>query len=185
MRLFAAVLPPPDVVAELARAAAPLRDLPGADRLRWMSEEGWHFTLAFYGEVPYKEVRSLSRFLAGAAAESEPFPLAVAGGGHFGGRALWAGASGDTAALTRLAGRTQQALPEDRREHRGYRPHLTLARSGGHADFAAYAALLDDFRGTTWQVEEVALVRSNLPGGADGARLRYEKVGGWRLGAAR
>ena len=44
MRLFAAVLPPEDVVRELAVEVAELRKLPGADRLRWTARPGWHFT---------------------------------------------------------------------------------------------------------------------------------------------
>ncbi|MGC0331220.1 2'-5' RNA ligase [Streptomyces sp. SAI-170] len=44
MRLFAAVLPPDEVVGELAAEVEALKRLPGADRLRWTGRPGWHFS---------------------------------------------------------------------------------------------------------------------------------------------
>ncbi|TGZ09055.1 hypothetical protein E5Z02_17350, partial [Streptomyces rhizosphaericola] len=92
-RLFAAILPPPSAVAELRAAVAPLRTLSGARDLRWTRPEDWHVTLAFYGEVPDEDVRpELEARLGRAAHRTEPIRLRVHGAGHFGGRALWAGA---------------------------------------------------------------------------------------------
>ncbi|MDX2862968.1 2'-5' RNA ligase family protein, partial [Streptomyces scabiei] len=90
MRLFAAVLPPADVVDELGSLVGELKGRAGADRLRWTEPPGWHYTLAFYGEVEEDVAEELSRRLERAARRSEPFALAVRGGGQFGhGRALW------------------------------------------------------------------------------------------------
>ncbi|NED21392.1 RNA 2',3'-cyclic phosphodiesterase, partial [Streptomyces sp. SID9913] len=92
MRLFAAVLPPEDVTRELAAEVERLRALPGADALRWTGRPGWHLTLAFYGEVEDVLVPDLDARLARAASRTEPFELALGGGGRFGrGRALWTG----------------------------------------------------------------------------------------------
>ncbi|MGY0024803.1 RNA 2',3'-cyclic phosphodiesterase [Streptomyces sp. cg35] len=185
MRLFAAVLPPDPVVAELGRA---VDRLAGRDGLRWTGRDGWHLTLAFYGEVPGETVPELARRLARAAARTGEFGLALGGGGHFGGRALWAGVRGDVAVLRRLAERAEAAgtkagLPG---EHRRYRPHLTLARSRRAHDFGPYVAALDGFAGTPWTVRELALVRSHLPtSGVPGEQPRYEKVGCWELTGAR
>ncbi|NEB40657.1 2'-5' RNA ligase family protein, partial [Streptomyces sp. SID14515] len=93
-RLFAAVLPPASAVAGLRAALAPLHTLPGSESLRWTGPEGWHFTLAFYGEVPEDVRPELEARLERAARRTEPFPLRVRGAGRFGGRALWAGAAG-------------------------------------------------------------------------------------------
>ncbi|NDZ58124.1 RNA 2',3'-cyclic phosphodiesterase, partial [Streptomyces anulatus] len=93
-RLFAAVLPPAGAVAGLRSALAPLHTLPGAGDLRWTRPGGWHYTLAFYGEVPEDVLPELYARLERAAHRTEPFPLRVHGAGHFGGRALWAGAAG-------------------------------------------------------------------------------------------
>ncbi|MEU6734653.1 RNA 2',3'-cyclic phosphodiesterase [Streptomyces physcomitrii] len=183
MRLFAAVLPPPAAVDELARAVARLRALPGAEALRWTDREGWHLTLAFYGETAEEELPALSAGLALAAAGEADFPLALRGGGRFGSRALWAGVAGDLTALGRLAERSRAAASGD--ADRTYRPHLTLARGRGPADLAPYVSVLDAFEGTGWRAGELALVRSNLGGGPDGAGPpRYEKVAGWALRGA-
>ncbi|EYT79135.1 2'-5' RNA ligase, partial [Streptomyces sp. Tu 6176] len=72
MRLFAAVLPPPDVLDALADEVAALRALPGADRLRWTGRAGWHLTLAFYGEVAEETVPELEARLAKAAHRTRP-----------------------------------------------------------------------------------------------------------------
>ncbi|MEV3861633.1 RNA 2',3'-cyclic phosphodiesterase [Streptomyces sp. NPDC050095] len=186
MRLFAAVLPPAPALAELGRAVDRLTAREG---LRWTGRDGWHLTLAFYGDVPEAIVPELAERLARAAGHTQEFELALRGGGHFGGRALWAGVDGDVAAMRRLAERAEAAgrragLPG---EHRRYRPHLTLARSrGDDVDFGPYVEALDSFAGTAWTVGELALVRSNLSdSGVPGERPRYEKVEGWPLTATR
>ncbi|MEU1480802.1 RNA 2',3'-cyclic phosphodiesterase [Streptomyces sp. NPDC005760] len=188
MRLFAAVLPPQNVTEELAAVVAELRKLPGAEGLRWTGVPGWHFTLAFYGEVDDDVVPELSERLERAARRTSAFPLAVRGGGQFGqGRALWAGASGELPALRRLAERAEAAglkAGVETGEHRRYKAHLTVARSREAVDVAPYLEVLDGFVSRTWSVDELALVRSNLPrSGVPGEQPRYEVVGRWALGA--
>ena len=188
MRLFAALLPPESVLAELGSLVDQLQRLPGADGLRWTGRPGWHYTLAFYGEVDEDVVPDLSARLKRAARRSEPFGLAVRGGGQFGhGRALWAGAEGDVAAMRLLADRCEAAARKagvERGDHRRYRPHLTLARSRDAADVQPYLDRLDDFAGRRWTVDELALVRSDLPrSGVPGEQPRYEAVARWALGA--
>lgn len=191
MRLFAAVLPPQDVAHELAAEVDELRKLPGADALRWTGRPGWHYTLAFYGEVAEEVVPELSARLERAAGRTAPFPLAVRGGGQFGhGRALWAGAAGDVPALRLLADRAEAAARKagvEMGEHRRYKAHLTVARSrsGSDVDVRPYVAALEGFTSRTWTVAELALVRSNLPkSGVPGEQPRYEVVGRWVLGGA-
>ncbi|MGW4447311.1 RNA 2',3'-cyclic phosphodiesterase [Streptomyces sp. NPDC004682] len=189
MRLFAAVLPPADAAAELAAEVALLRKLPGADELRWTGRPGWHFTLAFYGEVPDELVPALAERLARAAHRTAPFPLALAGGGRFGGgKALWTGVHGDVAALRLLAERARSAGRKagvGHEEHRRYQPHLTLARGRGTVDLRPYTDALADFGGRTWTVDALTLVRSNLPtSGVPGEQPRYEAVARWVLGAS-
>lgn len=187
MRLFAAVLPPEDVTAEIASVVDELEKLPGAESLRWTGRPGWHFTLAFYGEVEDELVPELSARLERAAHHTDPFALELRAGGHFGGRALWIGATGDVRTMRLLAERSEAAarkagVPIE--EHRRYRLHLTVARSRGPADFAPYTALLDDFAGRPWTVAELCLVRSNLPkSGVPGERPRYETLARWALGS--
>ncbi|MEW2464535.1 RNA 2',3'-cyclic phosphodiesterase [Streptomyces sp. NPDC046994] len=188
MRLFAAVLPPDEAIRELASTVHALERLPGADGMRWTARPGWHFTLAFYGEVDEESAPDLSERLARAARRTEPFRLSLHRGGRFGGRALWVGASGDVAAIGRLADRAESAGRKagvETGEHRPYRPHLTLARnSRGAADFRPYVAALEVFEGRQWTVAELNLVRSRLPrSGVPGEQPRYETVDRWGLGA--
>ncbi|MGW5126263.1 RNA 2',3'-cyclic phosphodiesterase [Streptomyces sp. NPDC004069] len=189
MRLFAAVLPPPDVLDALADEIEGLRKLPGADRLRWTRRPGWHFTLAFYGEVGEEAVPELSARLEKAASRTGTFSLALRGGGQFGrGKALWTGAEGDLAPLRLLAGRADAAarragVPME--EHRPYKAHLTVARGRERLDARPYVQALRDFGSRPWTVEELVLVRSRLPGsGVPGEQPRYEPVGRWPLRSA-
>ncbi|MGW6058365.1 RNA 2',3'-cyclic phosphodiesterase [Streptomyces sp. NPDC055189] len=188
MRLFAAVLPPDTAADELTRAADKLKTLPGAEDLRWTLRESWHFTLAFMAEVEDAKIPELTDRLARAAHRTAPFPLSLHAGGHFGDRALWAGARGDTETLRLLARRADAAARKSgipMEEHRHYRPHLTLARGRGEPSLPAYVDALADFEGTEWTVTELTLVRSNLPvSGVAGERPRYEVVGRWPLGGA-
>lgn len=187
MRLFAAVLPPENVTAELASVVDELRNLPEpGPGLRWTGLPGWHFTLAFYGEVDEELVPDLSARLERSARRTDPFSLSLRGGGRFGGRALWAGAAGDVRTLRLLAERAGAAGRKagvEREEHRRYRPHLTLARSREEADFGPYVSLLDGFEGRAWTVADLCLMRSRLPvSGVPGEQPRYEVHGRWPLG---
>ncbi|GAB2899139.1 RNA 2',3'-cyclic phosphodiesterase [Streptomyces deserti] len=189
MRLFAAVLPPQDVTRELAREIDVLKKLPGAEGLRWTGPPGWHFTLAFYGEVDDDLVPDLSARLERVAHRTAPFPLALSGGGQFGhGRALWTGAEGDLRTMRLLADRSEAAARKagvPMGERRRYKAHLTVARSREAVDVRPYVEALGAFTSRTWTVRELVLVRSNLPkSGVAGEQPRYEAVARWPLGAA-
>ncbi|WP_129767157.1 RNA 2',3'-cyclic phosphodiesterase [Streptomyces sp. L-9-10] len=213
MRLFAAVLPPAEAVEELDRAVDRLRGLPGADGLRWTGRDGWHFTLAFMGEVEDRLLPDLTERLERAARRTEPFPFRIHGGGHFGGRALWAGAAGgigDVRLLAERAGAAARRAGVPMEEHHHYQAHLTLARSRGSrgsrrnagdagdagdavgvtdstdVDLRLYAEALSGFEGTPWEVAELVLVHSRLPvSGVPREQPRYEAVARMPLGRAR
>ncbi|MGV4987701.1 RNA 2',3'-cyclic phosphodiesterase [Streptomyces sp. NRAIS4] len=187
MRLFAAVLPPEHVVHELAAEVAKLKRLPGAERLRWTNRPGWHFTLAFYGEVADDLLPDLSERLSRVAHRTTPFDLALSGGGQFGhGKALWTGAYGEVEAMRLLADRAEAAARKagvPMGEHRRYTAHLTVARSRDSVDVRPYVELLREFTSRTWTVNELVLVRSNLPrSGVAGEQPRYEAVDRWAFG---
>ncbi|MEU3709349.1 RNA 2',3'-cyclic phosphodiesterase [Streptomyces catenulae] len=190
MRLFAAALPPAAAVAELARQVEALRTLPDAGRLRWAGPDGWHFTLAFYGEVPDDTLPELRERLARGARRHAPYGLRIAGGGRFADRVLWAGADGELAAMGKLAataaaaGRRAGLTGPDADGRRGFTPHLTLARNRDpRVGLAPFAAALEPFDGSPWTAASLALVRSHPPApGVAGARPHYETVAAWPLG---
>ncbi|WP_049579873.1 RNA 2',3'-cyclic phosphodiesterase [Streptomyces sp. SBT349] len=171
MRLFSAVLPSQEAVAEVARTARDLRDLPGAERLRWRERSGWHVTLAFYGERGPAALPELYGRLAGVAREREPFTLRLAGGGTFGDRTLWVGVAGQTVALAGLASAAGPGVGE----HDLYRPHLTLG--SGRTRLDPFTEALSGFAGTEWAVGRLVLMRSE--GGPGG---RYVEQASWGLG---
>jgi 2'-5' RNA ligase len=186
MRLFVAVVPPRPVVLEL-RAA--LTTLPHGDpQLRWCRPDTWHVTLAFLGEVAEEGLPDLKDRLGRAAARATPMELSLASGGHFGGRALWAGVQGDRDRLGRLAEAVNGVA---RRCHikvddRPFRPHLTLARVRdaqrsaderyGGLDLQPYVERMANFRTPRWLVGEIDLFES-----LDDPVKRYDRLGRWAL----
>jgi 2'-5' RNA ligase len=174
VRLFAAVVPPPEVLAHLDAALEPVRD----DVIRWTLPESWHLTLAFYGEVPDERVPELVERLRRAARRHPAAELRFAGAGRFDGRVLWIGCDGSADLLRRLArscaaaGRRSGAAAQ---ESRRFRPHLTLARTQHPVDLRRYVDALAGYAGPDWAAGEIALIRSYL-GQGPGRRSRYETV---------
>ncbi|MFI6347906.1 RNA 2',3'-cyclic phosphodiesterase [Streptomyces sp. NPDC050560] len=189
MRLFAALVPPADVLDAVAAAVAGLRAaLPDEGHtVRWSRRESWHLTLAFYGEADGPATAVLADRLGRAAARTAPFRIGLGGGGHFGDTVLWTGAGGDLPALRRLAERAAAAgrragLPG---EERRYRPHLTLARARTLPGLPAAVSALDGFTTGDWTVRELVLLGSELPrSGVPGERPRYTQVDRRPLGGA-
>jgi len=171
VRLFVALAPPPRAVADLDQACAPFRRL-RAD-LRWTSTDAWHVTLAFLGEVTESSLERLIPRLERGALRHESFRMSFGGAGAFpsASRAnvLWSGVPGDRRALAELAqtvaaaARRAGAAPPD--AGRRFRPHLTLARCRAPVNVEEVVAGLDDYTGPTWRVDELYLIRSNLPAG--------------------
>ncbi|MFH8383608.1 RNA 2',3'-cyclic phosphodiesterase [Kitasatospora sp. NPDC018058] len=191
MRLFVAVIPPVAALQGLADAVAPARGLPGADRLRWTTVEGWHLTLAFLGQVPAERLPELETGLAAVAEVHPVHRLRIAGSGRFGDRVLWAGVEGQTWALRRLAEAVSEATAEvtGDTDDFAFHPHVTLARAGSHrghrravqrvaaAELDALAAALAQYRGPEWEAAELHLMKSDL----DGGFAHYESLRSWAL----
>lgn len=183
MRLFVALMPPAEALAELRAATEALHAELGP-ALRWTRPEQWHLTLAFLAEVDDPTRAELAGRLGRVAARAAPLTLSIGAGGRFGDRVLWVRVRGDTDRLRRLAGSVRAAarrsgLPV---EDRPYRPHLTLARSSG-ADLRAAVGRLAGFEGTSWTASRLHLVRSRL-GAGPGRTALHEPVGHWSLSAA-
>ena len=133
MRLFVAVELHADVNAQLSRALEALRPCHG---YRWVKCVQLHVTCKFLGEVDAARVVLPRGDLAVAlrAIEVPALQLGVRGLGQFPPRGrprvVWAGLSGDVAALEALAERVDRACAalDFPREDRPFRAHVTLAR---------------------------------------------------------
>jgi RNA 2',3'-cyclic 3'-phosphodiesterase len=145
--------------------------------LRWTSTDAWHVTLAFLGEVTEASLERLIPRLERGALRHESFRMSFGGAGAFpsASRAnvLWSGVPGDRRALAELAqtvaaaARRAGAAPPD--AGRRFRPHLTLARCRAPVNVEEVVAGLDDYAGPAWRVDELYLIRSNLPHPPGGA----------------
>lgn len=170
MRLFTAVVPPPEVVDHL-RGALPASAPAG---VRWAEPETWHVTLGFHGDVPEGALDELVEGLAAAASEVDPFPIHLAGAGTFSGRTVWVGVGGDVPGLQALVAGVRTAaravgLPDDARLRA--RHHVTVARAtrpGGATVAADLVRALAVYRGPHWEVTRITLVESHLGEGRSG-----------------
>ncbi|MGW0484719.1 RNA 2',3'-cyclic phosphodiesterase [Nonomuraea sp. NPDC003214] len=182
MRLFAAVVPPAEVLDELERAIAP--HVGQVPELRWPDRATWHITLAFFGDVPERALPDLRTRLARAVARHPAARLAFTGFGAFSSlrraRVFWAGLSGDP--MNRLADSVKAGARRagaSQTDEKRFHPHLTLARAKAETDLRPLAESLSGFSGSPWRAETVRLVKSEL-----GAQVRYESLDEWDLAPA-
>lgn len=155
MRLFSALLPPAEVLDDLAGAVDRVEATdPG---LRWTSRQQWHVTLGFFGE---DDPDARSEWLV-ARVTGLPAPrLRFAGAGTFPG-VLWVALTEPAAGLLRPL--AEAAGADDERDDRPFRPHLTLARFRRGVDRDVVRGVrrdLDGYLGPCWRPAEVALMRS-------------------------
>ncbi len=174
MRLFVAVFPPEEVVADLRRRLAPA----AGRTVRLTPAERWHVTLAFLGDVEPERRPDVERALDDVTPPG-PVRLRISGGGAFGGRrrsaVLWAGLDGDLARLADLHAALRRALVAGGLPHdeRPFTPHLTVA----YASSPEVREALRDYAGPPWTADEVVLVQSlHAVGGG------YRRLRAWPLG---
>jgi 2'-5' RNA ligase len=154
--------------------------------VRWTTEDQWHVTLRFLGDigelgsVEGQRVMSdltsaLSKVAAGQAAVSasvaaQPQPL---------GDRVWVlSVTGVDRLAAAVVAETAAVVPLGAADRRSFRGHLTLARARRPGSLASLGALgWTDLSGP-WHVEQITLVSSLLH--RDGARYRIE--GRWDLG---
>lgn len=193
MRMFAAVVPPEDVVEDLEEFLGPRREsdrLASERPLRWTMPFQWHLTLAFMAQVPERSLDDLVERLTRAGRRRTPFTLRIAGGGAFPGPArakvLYAGVEADDAAaeeLRRLSTGARAAAGKAGASAEGgpFKPHLTLARSGRPVEATRWIRVLETYRSREFEVDSFVLVESHL-GEGPRKRPRHETVGRFALG---
>jgi len=174
-RLFAAVIPPADIVGELSRWVDPRRD----SAWRWLNPSEWHVTLAFYADVEPWRYDALVERLIAATARMPSFRLGIHGVGCFATAAkahvLYAEVEDPGHSLPDLAAHCHTAATTSGIEvaRQKYHPHVTLARRNRPADGSPHLRALSELETGAWNVTEVALVQSFLGQGPRGTP-RYE-----------
>lgn len=134
MRTFVAIDLDDDVKRPLAALQARLK--PHCPGLRWVDPAKIHLTLKFIGEIADDRILDIGAALDELAAQCRPFQIAIEQVGVFGQngpvKVVWVGVSDDEhGALPRCHDLCERLLDPlgIPREHRPFRPHLTLARN--------------------------------------------------------
>lgn len=150
---------------------------PVVDRLRWSTEDQWHVTLRFFGELSPAQVEEATAVLS-EVARRLPEDLTVEGGPatRFLGPGLvvWPveGLRPAAAPVEQATAHLGQPVPE-----RPFLGHVTMARGSRGADLRRVAHLLCPLM-ASWRVTSLSLVHSQLgPGGA-----RYREIRAFPLG---
>lgn len=174
LRLFLAVEIPEEAKRAVVEAFAPWRE--AYPKARWVPPENLHVTLKFLGPTYPRLLAWVEEEAAAVAAATAPVRARLVGLGAFpsAGRArvCWAGVDEPSGGLKRLASALDVALAREfRADPRGFRAHLTVARS------EPPIALPETYEATmlvteTFAVEHVVLYRSHLRRSAP----RYEAL---------
>ncbi|MBI3529365.1 MAG: RNA 2',3'-cyclic phosphodiesterase [Betaproteobacteria bacterium] len=168
-RVFFALWPDAGVRADLAQAARRMHRVVHGRRTR---DDSIHLTVAFIGEV---DVENLPRLLAPPAGVfTSAFLLTLDQWGCWARNGIgWAAPSHIPEPLRDLAANLEGWLRSHgfELEHRAFTPHMTLVRK------AQCAPLPDSITPIAWQVNEFALIRSQLASGG----VRYRTIRAWPL----
>ncbi|GAA1112260.1 RNA 2',3'-cyclic phosphodiesterase [Kribbella jejuensis] len=183
MRLFVAVVPPNDVVEDLTEFVEPRREHPDED-IRWATDDHWHITLAFLGDVPDWKIEELEERLERAARRQKPFELQLSGAGAFPGvpdaRVLYARVRDDSESLKHLSMTTRAAANRAGVEVEGrkFTPHLTLARLRRQMDVTKWVRIFENYQSPVWTAGSLQLIESRL-GEGPGHSAAYVTIGEW------
>jgi RNA 2',3'-cyclic 3'-phosphodiesterase len=181
LRTFIAVEISPQVRSAAHRLIERLRV--SQAKVKWIETENLHYTLKFLGDVPAERINDVCRAVKEAASPFTPFELVAKGCGAFPSparpRTIWLGAEVGAEPMELLVQAIERTLEPlgFAREHRRFRPHLTLGRvrEGPIANVQQLADLLakyDDFDAGSMMIDEVTVFSSSLGRGGS----KYEAL---------
>ncbi len=171
IRTFVAVEVSSDV---RARARELIRKLePAGAKISWVEPQNLHLTLKFLGDVPDNETPDVCRAVEQAVRTVAPFDLEFVSAGAFPSfakpRTIWIGVGEGLQQIVDLQAAIDDALKKSLgfpREHRDYRPHLTIGRvREGGPTLAEVGRLLEqhsEFKSCVSYVDEVVTFASFL-----------------------
>lgn len=174
LRAFLAFALPGGVTASIEEIQRRLKsfDL----RIRWVRPDGIHLTVKFLGDIRRKDLGKIEAACAGAVRGVKPISLRAEGVGVFPNssraKVLWAGMAGDTAGLSEVARRIEEAMLQVGfpKESRPFKGHLTLGRAKERIDPKRLSGALQsvsDFSSESFTADRLFLFQSELtPSGA-------------------
>jgi RNA 2',3'-cyclic 3'-phosphodiesterase len=155
--------------------------------IRWVRPHGIHLTLKFLGDISPDRIDTIGQALDIATRGHHALALRIKGLGVFPGvrkaRVIWAGLTGETAALMDLQAAVAQALEPVGfpHEQRRFRAHLTLGRFKKIPPAPELVTLLErcsDYSPCDLSLSRVVLYRSELrPQGARYTPLSVAALG--------
>ena len=159
--------------------------------VKWVDVENLHLTLKFLGEVSAREIGRVCEAVERGAAAVEPFEFELRGAGAFPNpgrpRTLWLGAGKGEQEMVALHDHVEAALATlgFRKEHRRFRPHLTIGRvrrgGPGVAELGQLIRQHADFDAGRLNVRQATVFSSQLtPHGPIYDSLGRAKLGGKR-----
>ncbi len=160
LTLFAALIPPPDILADIHALQT------GIDGIHWVPVENLHITIGYFGRLALETAELLDRELN--INPGTGFELQFSGIDTFGGQqphTLWLGVT-PSPALERLHAHVRRAAKRSRvnMESRTFRPHLSLAyprRKTDKPDLARYLQKHMAYRSKAFLVDEFSLFSSH------------------------
>lgn len=186
MRMFAAVVPPGHVVAELADLVASV--CRGTDEIDPTPVSEMHVRLCRFGQVALADSRNLARVLREDSRKWTRSEIRFAGGTALewrGDESVWAKLDGDLEPVWTLARAVPEAVRRlgffvDRREFKPWLSVGTITDTTSAKLLERLVAALDSYRGPAWTIDEVSLCRW-LPSEEPGAHP-FEVVESYVLG---
>lgn len=181
MRAFFAVLPPQEVLEDLAAYLEPRRDADTDRTWRWTRTEHLHLTLAFLPDLPEHREDELVEAASEWAARQRPVRMQWGRAGAFpdpgGAKVMWIGVTDEAVgremtvwswALRDLSNHAGAAVDGQR-----FVPHVTVARSARRVRAGRWVQSLDAYESLEFDLAEIALVQSHLGEGPNRSP-RYE-----------
>jgi 2'-5' RNA ligase len=132
LRTFVAVDIDAAVETQVSRLIKRLQNT--SAKVKWVDPQHLHYTLKFLGEIHLRDVPEICRAIEKAVRPLESFRAVAAGAGAFPDperpRTVWLGITDGQEEFVTLHDTVEDALDKlgFRREHRRFRPHLTLGR---------------------------------------------------------